>query len=716
MENYLCGRCKLLSFDDRALGGKEIVDEEGNARLSFPNHVIELRPLDLNDQTTIEMDDYIDYRLVRLDWHVDDVLPGLPLLVQSAQHGCEFCNALHFTLETSLAREAKTLIVYDGPLTLTGYLSVMEKGIGIEGIVIEATFNQNEGILGVIPMFFPVEASASKLTIHLYSRVLTIKTECVKWFGAEPAREVPYLSPGNVQEMRRILSECTKSCHPWTSSPTLPTRLIDVGRDSCTVPRLILSSDLFDPKDTKYAALSYCWGSAEDAETQLTTMKATLQDRCRSIPYELMTPAIRDVIEITRAIGLRYVWVDAVCIVQDDKNDWSHESSRMNQVYRHAFVTFCSLNSQSCHESLLQRIAALRIPFTSSLKLGVNDYYLIRLQAVSSEMVDRRRYTLERMWSRWTKRAWTYQEEALSTRLLVFGCLKLRYRCGSHEWTEGDASLTQISESNVKLLEKISQAKQGDLPTSELYDRWLITVHQYTNRKVTLGKDRLPAISGLARIMSDSLNDVYLAGVWQSDIHRGLCWTGVNESASRSLQSHLEYIRRRDYVAPSWSWASGARSLMCTRQQATPESTILDVSVDVDSHNPFGQVSGGYLRVRGNLAPIPEILLPRKLGETWGEVWSHDSDESSTSSINVGLDWVSGGSEEGLGRLLMFRLLQAPDNEDRTCPQLFALLLHPTGNSEQFYKVGLVSSSGHTGYEMMKSWFTNAAIETICIV
>lgn len=128
--------------------------------------------------------------------------------------------------------------------------------------------------------------------------------------------------------MCRILAECTANCHPCKPS-ILPTRLIDIGTSLCDIPRLVVSSDSQITAETKYAALSSCWGDKEDAKTQLKIERATLEQRLKGIYRETMTPAIRDAVELTRAVGLRYIWIDPLCIVQDDTTDWSYESGQM---------------------------------------------------------------------------------------------------------------------------------------------------------------------------------------------------------------------------------------------------------------------------------------------------------------------------------------------------------------------------------------------------
>jgi hypothetical protein len=153
----LCERCSLLSFDDFALGGQEVV---GFSRLYFPEARIETRP-----DNWPKLAGTPPIQLVRLDWKVEDSLPDMPQLSRSCQLGCLFCQALLGSLEEALAEGAKDDIIYEGALVSVAYLSLV--GEGIEGLLVETTsttFFQNpldpRRILS--RSLFPIEADSSK--------------------------------------------------------------------------------------------------------------------------------------------------------------------------------------------------------------------------------------------------------------------------------------------------------------------------------------------------------------------------------------------------------------------------------------------------------------------------------------------------------------------------------------------------------------------------
>lgn len=93
-----------------------------------------------------------------------------------------------------------------------------------------------------------------------------------------------------------------------------------------------------------------------------------------------MTSVIQDAVTVTRALSVRYLWIDALCIIQGDGQDWARESQVIGLVYSNAFVTICSLSSSSCLEGFLDRPTAVQIPFRSSIRPEIAGTYGLRRQ------------------------------------------------------------------------------------------------------------------------------------------------------------------------------------------------------------------------------------------------------------------------------------------------------------------------------------------------
>ena len=117
----------------------------------------------------------------------------------------------------------------------------------------------------------------------------------------------------------------------------LPTRLINVGNPAAGKhPRVVLSSD-FLPQ-THYFALSHCWGT-ERGKTVPKTTTVNIPERLEHIGVEGLPKTFVDAMHVVRRLGYRYLWIDSLCIVQDDKNDFERECSQMHLVYSQALCT-----------------------------------------------------------------------------------------------------------------------------------------------------------------------------------------------------------------------------------------------------------------------------------------------------------------------------------------------------------------------------------------
>lgn len=124
-----------------------------------------------------------------------------------------------------------------------------------------------------------------------------------------------------------------------TSSTELPARLIDVGQDNTQSPRLVDTAGQVGC----YAALSYCWGSQISSETQLT--KSNMRRLQRSIENSEIPRCVFDAVELTRSLGLRYIWIDSLCVVQDDQEELLNTISMMSDIYRSAILTIAAVGT-----------------------------------------------------------------------------------------------------------------------------------------------------------------------------------------------------------------------------------------------------------------------------------------------------------------------------------------------------------------------------------
>lgn len=114
-----------------------------------------------------------------------------------------------------------------------------------------------------------------------------------------------------------------------------PSRLIDLQFFDTGCPDALLFT--VECMNLEYVTLSYCWGSTGD-RSYITT-SSSLVDGLRVLRHRDMPQTIQDAFRICRELGFRYLWVDAICIIQDSKQDWHSEALNMVSIYRNAHLT-----------------------------------------------------------------------------------------------------------------------------------------------------------------------------------------------------------------------------------------------------------------------------------------------------------------------------------------------------------------------------------------
>lgn len=150
----------------------------------------------------------------------------------------------------------------------------------------------------------------------------------------------------------------------------LPSRFIDVGsRDGRKDPRLVSSTEVSNKE--RYTTLSHCWGASPD-NMPLRTTHATKAAHMVSIPMRTLPKTFRDAIDVTRALNVRYIWIDSLCIVQDDLEDWEQEAAKMASIYEGSFLTIAAADSPNSNGGLFldSTTPPVHFKFTSRLPSG----------------------------------------------------------------------------------------------------------------------------------------------------------------------------------------------------------------------------------------------------------------------------------------------------------------------------------------------------------
>ena len=237
-----------------------------------------------------------------------------------------------------------------------------------------------------------------------------------------------------------------------------PKRLLSVGGESQHVKLLEISSTA---RNMEWAALSYCWGKGVGPSWKLHA--CTMSKLKDGVSVGALDATIRDAVLVTRALGLSYIWIDALCIIQGDVKEWEKEAARMDDAYGGSAVTLVVANSRSTKESFLKErdLQYIAVPFRHKPSARV---------FLSSEWMS----DYDEISSFWGKRGWTMQEGLLPNRILYYTPSQMVWRCCEERRTERG--------STKSLQNEIAEAmKHGDEVSFE--SGWLWRQDSFTQFK-----------------------------------------------------------------------------------------------------------------------------------------------------------------------------------------------------------------------------------------
>jgi hypothetical protein len=410
------------------------------------------------------------------------------------------------------------------------------------------------------------------------------------------------------------LEDCTKNhskCR--VKQAPLPTRVLYVGPDSTDLHLYVSNQEV-----QRYAALSHCWGGSDI----LTLTKSSLDAFRRSIVFELLPETYKDAITVTRELGIGYLWIDSLCIIQDSKEDWTKEAVSMNEVYAGSFVTIAADRASNSLDgcfgpplnssAIVFRISSPGQDGTPSFvhvrrkAFRHNDYHGEVAHPDGNQPVDQ--YAPR---SKLDSRAWAFQERLLAPRVLHYTETEMAWECLTQISCECEIMPIVLATPDDHMWKYMQHPfyKHGLRgPPEAIASRfnWTKLVQEFTSRHLTFQADRLPALSGVASVMSSGIADDYLCGLWREDLQMLLCW---HVYFSHDYEYERVSRRRQSYYAPSWSWASVTTPISYSShpenwRELTIDLQILETNCILATTNPYGPVQSGFIKVRGLLAPV----------------------------------------------------------------------------------------------------------------
>ncbi|KAH7086209.1 heterokaryon incompatibility protein-domain-containing protein [Paraphoma chrysanthemicola] len=288
-----------------------------------------------------------------------------------------------------------------------------------------------------------------------------------------------------------------------SDSPVLPTRLLYVDTSSegtgLRVQLHLTSASRAEATATRYATLSYCWGGPQ--EFQLNTESESML--MSGFQASLLPKTLHDAVQVAWDIGLRWIWIDGLCIRQDDVEDKAMEVARMHLIYGSSFVTISASRADSCAQGFLHQ-SSLPAPATVGYKIP----YASPSKRQGSVILSK----LFRKISPIDNRGWTLQEHLLAHRVVRFTDYQLHWTCMDTSMFE-PKSPESLPTSHVRNVKLAYEMYKGIRDENRGCRHWMNIVEEYCRRRLTDGSDKLPAMSGIAESWARTSNDEYLAGL-----------------------------------------------------------------------------------------------------------------------------------------------------------------------------------------------------------
>lgn len=488
-----------------------------------------------------------------------------------------------------------------------------------------------------------IQISACDSTYMLRNLRIVIHISLASYYytsGSVPLRDVlPCTDERNYSLLRNWLSDCMKNHEECRTEKSirgsveyvpLPARLVNVG-----LPSGIVSPSLADTKDMRgsYVTLSHRWGKGKKLET--TTKN--IDQLKKGIPTDELSQTFKDAIVVTRQLGFQYIWIDSLCIIQDDTEDWLRESGKMGDIFESSSCTLAAVhalddNSNDCG-LFLSRLDPLAVKLSCPLdkeplsdisaklagrgqrdcvwkytwfKSGQKD---ANPSDVASHHTIVLRPKIASLWykvqqSEWYKRGWVFQERILSRRIIYYTRDKIYWQCfrdeGDEQEKRSDSSTKNAWFSPATLTTGTPQAFAKEL------------AKDYSTCNLTYRKDTLLAILGVCTKIRDRYGGNFHAGILDDSTGQCLLW-----HASENSTLHL------DFHAPSWSWTcrSGMPSYYIPPLLESKADTLIrDMSIHTqircDSDDPSASCGGTC--VSGTVsfaAPVGESFRGMKFFE-----------------------------------------------------------------------------------------------------
>jgi hypothetical protein len=457
------------------------------------------------------------------------------------------------------------------------------------------------------------------------------------------------------------------------------------------MPKRLLRLDgrlcLYSPEGPlRYTALSYCWGGHKQDQTE----SSNVAGRYEHIDISTLPQTLKDAILFTRKLGLDYVWIDSICIVQDDRDEWAEEAAKMADIYSGAYVVLAATRATNVTEGFLQHHSD-SCEITS--QTSAQQTFTVRARHAKDHTIDG---SLRLNNLPLFRRGWCLQEGLLASRIVHFLPSEVYYACDRTSRCEcGFAN-------RLALRHRLRRPPFNEEDhVFSLCESWSDIMEDCSKRSFTFPEDILPALSGVAQRVGSLHGGRYIAGMWEAGIAFQLSWYG--EASSPDLLSPTKSV----VTKPTFSWITSPRPVKYATWFSKSDSPMCDLTstqVIPATSDPFGRLTYASITLHGQRIQCIELasaLINRTstihdevpwvpsvvtdLGQRFPDGKRFDRNYNGISSV---FDW---SSVTGFGLYI---------EHGRVC----MLLLRQCNETDTYSRVGLA-------YHIPEAWFKAYATE-----
>ncbi|RFU26341.1 hypothetical protein B7463_g9998, partial [Scytalidium lignicola] len=501
--------------------------------------------------------------------------------------GCSWCAYIKSFIDDSWMPE-DTITTYLRPSTIS---SCTPQGGNVFYLSISCHSPMGKWISGYSLFLHAWTAANDKASKYVTARPLQTDV------NSEAAR----------MQLRTWLEECRRHecCSISHGDSILPTRVIEISPRGRKHPRLLESGNLRGV----YATLSYCWG-----ETLFPTLnRSNYSQFIEELDMLALPLTIRNAISTARDLSIPYLWIDALCIIQDSVEDKTREVALMKDIYASSTLTIVAASAKSVFEGFFHPRVYSETFYRIPVRIRSNIFGTMFVNELDAACYDERSEPIAR-------RAWTMQEQLLAQRILTFTSHTMMWKCHAGIRNFGDSLYfphdldSGYNDDNEKyslnLHSLLLSEEEACLHRDKALSCWLRVVTAYSLRTMSLEGDKLNALAGIAShpSFSRALGPSYFAGLWQYGLAKQLAWRTAPRHRTLPEDDTFIFYRPAMYRAPSWSWASLEGGIIHFNFSFDDENEdVPDVICDVidcstrpisPKLNPFGEIASAQLRIK----------------------------------------------------------------------------------------------------------------------